>query len=223
LVCYLFATGLLFNMPKRFGKKLFTGSVVLFFLYYGTMLRHNALPALLPMLFWCVWHFIPSKRVLPIVICGSAIWIIYIAANNVINYHILDSFRTYPLQERYYNDILMLNYFGKHYKNPPDVFGNRFDDLTQELFRNHYVYRDMELPGAFKPVAVQLHRSFVFTMEGIRFEKKNGQWYWSGRNIPYKQFPADYKKLQRSWLEHLTAEPLRYLAVRGYFVLRFFY
>jgi hypothetical protein len=217
LACYLFATGCLLNLPKKRSMRLIVCLVALFFLFYGTALRHNALPALLPLLFLLVWLLFPAekRRTLPLFFVSILLWFSYIGLNHFISYEVLKSDRLYPIQERFDADIFMLNYYGKHYENPPNGFGNNFENLNEADFRANYLHREMYAASNMRFV----HPGhYSFSMEGEHISKNEKE--VQGKHANLKK---DYTALRNFWLRRIAQEPLTYLLVRGYFVSRFFF
>jgi hypothetical protein len=218
--CYLFTVGLLLNMPKHWFPKTLTAAAVLFFLYYGTSLRHNALLALFPLLCWLTCSFWGMRvrrgiNLMVIIMISATLWGSYIFLNNYITYSVFKSCRLYMVTERFYADIFMLNYFGNRYENPPNVFRNRFDDISEELFRENYQHRSMYVVDAMKFICQKMDRSFPLVWEG--YEPA------ADPKFDPEQWERDYKTLRQAWIKRITAEPLIYIAVRAYFVLQFFF
>jgi len=244
--CYFIATGCLFNMPVCSWKKWGMGLLALLCLFYGTMLRHNAIFAVLPMLFWLVWHFFPdrSKKTLPIILCGCFLWGSFLLLNQYISYHVLRSYRLYPLQECFYGDIFRMNALSGsgRYQNPINSFGNTFDDLTEEIFLRDYesVYPFQYL--AFKHIRHTL-RPFYLMQESVEVvpdsefshSDKNGEESFVrydhvlkrlepdyehvklrilNENDVLQQYPKDYVLLRKAWFERIKAEPVAYFKIK---------
>ena len=228
----LLATGLLLNMPRKISLRCVVGSVILFLLFYGTALRHNSVVGLFPMLCWLVWHFIPQRKVL-IAFFAGILLCCYLATNYMVTYQLLRAHPLYPLQERFYADIFMLNYFGKHYKNPPNVFGNDFDDITKEFFKKEYLYQYMYVPHAFRNIGEKKSRSFCLVMEGVHVDDDTGEpraaSHPPAEGVPrftvteLRSFASDYAELRRAWIERILMDLPTYVSVRAYFTLRFLF
>jgi hypothetical protein len=216
-VCYFFAAALLLNMPKKLIYKIGAGIVVLFLLFYGTALRHNAVFALFPMLCWLVWSF-KSRRFYLVALTALILWGSYLGLNHFVTYDVLRTSKTYILRERFYGDIFILNYFGNHYKNPPNTFGCDFDKLDQTLFRKEYQYRCMYIPEAFHVVGKNIGCEFPpLVAEGYAPPKEGVSMQQQKQNL------QDFITLRNEWFRRISLEPLLYFRLRCYYVLRFLF
>ena len=252
LAAYLLAVGLLLNMPKRPVPKIIVAAITLFFLYYGTALRHNLVLALFPLLCWLVWHFCrPSllRRISPaavIIVVATVLWSSYVFLNHYVNYTVLKTYQMCVLQERYYADIFMLNFYAPHnYKNPPNTFGNNFDDLSKELFLKKYDSSLLHAQHAFERINDALPKKLSFLKEFVKvlpeqqfLELKSTTLYFheetgtlnstpslltmtalNEREV-LEQFPKDYVVLRTAWLDRIAQDPLMYVRIKAFWWLR---
>jgi hypothetical protein len=152
--------------------------VVLFFIFYGTAMRHNALFAAIPLLGWLVGSLIPQKTSVVLVPCTLVLWGGLLATIHFVNYDFLGAVHLYPLQERFYADIFHLNARAKNFVLPPNSFGNNFDDITEQIFRENFDSQILFLYHAFKEVAlkVPLHNAgFAHGVVVIRSPNVSGR------------------------------------------------
>ena len=253
LAAWLLAIGLLLNMPKRLISKVIVAAITLFFLYYGAALRHNLVFALFPLLCWLVWHFCrPSatgRRIRPatvIVVVAGVLWCGFGFLNHYVNYTVLKTYPMCVLQERYCADIFMLNYYApKHYKNPPNTFGNRFDDLSKELFLSKYDPAELNILYAFDRINDALPSKLIFLKEFVKVlperqfhELKTPCLYlhvdtgvlsdtppgWkmiaiNERDV-FEQFPKDYVVLKNAWIDRIRQDPFIYLRIKVFWWVR---
>ena len=223
LACLLLATGMLLNLSRKPICRMLVGVFILLLLFYGTMLRYNAVLGLLPMLYWLSLAIAPSKRFLSL-LSACLLWYAFFSVSYAVNYHILHAYRFYSLHERFYADIFMLNYFGSKYENPPNGFLNKFDDISEESFRKNYLYRHMYVPEAFRYVSGETGRSFNLVYEGVQIVKENEpKKKGAVTESCIQTFANDYITLRNVWIRRIFQEPLSYITVRSYFVLRFFF
>ena len=254
LAVWLLAVGLLSNMPKRLIPKVFVAVITLFFLYYGTALRHNLVLALFPLLCWLVWHFChptvsfrrTSPSVVVIIAVAAALWGFYVFLNHYVSYTVLKTYRTYVLQERCYADIFMLNFYAPwNYKNPPNSFGNRFDDLTKELFLSKYDPSSLHVKFAFDrindilPVELTFQKEFVKVLPEEQFlELKSLALYFDEKTLKLsdkppgskilalnerevlEQYPKDHIVLRNAWIARIMQDPLIYLRIKVFWWMR---
>jgi len=226
LACLLLATGLLLNLPHKFFWRLLVGAFILFLLFYGTALRHNLVLALLPMLYWLSLTIMPSKKIIAL-LSAFFLWIAFFLTSHVVTYHILQAHHLYPLSERFYADIFVLNYFGKYYENPPNGFLNTFDDIDEEFFRKNYLYQYMYIPHAFRIIAADKGRPFSLVKEGepiLTHETIHTEERRHGLTISeIEDFAGDYVVLRNVWIRRIIQEPFTYVSIRTYLVFRFFF
>jgi len=134
----------------------------------------------------------------------------------------------------FYGDIFRLNYFAPHnYKNPPNTFGNFFDDVTPDVFRKNYHHRLIFQQDAFRTVAAVLQQEFslwkeltqVTSTEDIKKSEGNRYVYFNNPpphsiNTPLlmiderevlEQYPQDYVLLRDAWIERIANDPAVYL------------
>jgi len=237
LSCWLLATGCLLYMPTKILFRLIVGGIVLCLLFLGYSLRYNLILAVLPLLFWFVWHFLPIRfrNFSTIVPCGFVLWGLFCVCNHHINYNILRAYRLYAMHEMFYQDIFILNYFApQNYKNPPNTFGNNFDNLTPDLFLTHYDQRHLFQQHAFKTIAIVLQQEFSLWKEFIQItptedmQRAGDNCYVHmsdppkkiSYNIPLRmidecevreQYPKDYVLLREAWIQRIKQDPLVYL------------
>jgi hypothetical protein len=172
------------------------------------------------------------------------LWGILISFNHYLNYNVLQAYRLYPIHEQFYGDIFILNYYApKNYKNPPNTFGNSFDDLTPDVFQEHYDPKHLFQQDAFKGIASVLGRDFslwkeltlVVSTEDMKNSESRYVYVDDGKtNIQYntplllldehevrEQYPKDYVLLRNAWIERIKQDPAVYLLHRARIWLHF--
>jgi hypothetical protein len=223
-------------MPVKMAMRCAVGLLVLLLLFYGTSLRHNLIFALLPLLFWLIWHFLPTRyrKTAYIIPCGLLLWGALLGMNNYVTYHMLHTYRLYPLQERFYGDIFILNYFAPHnYQNPPNTFGNNVDEVTPALFAckydAHYLFQDKAF-ARIKDVTQQKNlyaKEFVYVSPKNRYCTENQYADLTIKDLQYEgyvppllkitendvniQYPKDYIILRNAWIKRIQKDTLTYL------------
>ena len=237
---YLIATGCLLHQSSqpRPRFRVFPFFLVTVALFYGTALRHNAIFALLPMLFWLVWCNMKKRTTVRIVFGGLVLWFLLLSGLHCFNYGFLNAVRLYPLQERYYADIFMLNAKTGRFVPPPDTFGNRFDALDEELFRRYYV-DDVFVETAFSRIDERVTPRFFFLKDRVlilpaeEFDKipvgdfdehgrirytdfrqrRCGLWALEESRVR-EQYPQDDRMLRDAWIQRILMDPVVYFRLK---------
>ncbi|MCL2625109.1 MAG: hypothetical protein FWD31_15725 [Planctomycetaceae bacterium] len=176
-----------------------------------------------------------------ILLIASVLWSGYVGLNHYVTYTVLKTYRLYVLQERFYADIFMLNFYApQHYKNPPNSFGNDFDDLSEELFINKYDSSKLFVRHSVRPIndlfhtiRFRLEKEFVKVFPKQLFlELESRTVYFNEKtrtlsNAPpgwtfyvlneqeiLEQYPKDYLVLRNAWLDRIRQDPLIYLRIK---------
>jgi|GEM_PF-2920206 len=247
--CYLVAAGYLLNQPQRHWKKWCVGFIVLFFIFFGTALRHNAIFSAIPLLFWWLWTVTSkgavgsNRRKVPWVLGGSLVlWFFMLGTIHFVNYSLLNCVRLYPLSERFYADIFMLNYRSSDFVMPPNTFMNDFDGINEDLFREQYNPEVLFINQAMRDVRLASPTPLQFTQESILIvsdedyaKRENYREILSVleqqdepcalKVVNEKQlretFPHDYEILKKTWVECVVSHPFLYLKLKVKFFVRF--
>jgi len=228
---YLLATGFLFHWPTAVWKRILRSCLILLLLFYGTALRHNAVFALIPMLCWLSWHIVPKKHTIPILMSGMVLWIVMLGTIQWFNYRLLNTVPLYPLQERFYTDILQLNYRTNHFIAPPNTFGNDFSSLDESQFRQKFQPDIVFIQNAFKDVNAELpyfiwftqnqtvilsHEEFIqhqndsfFIDDFLGSEKVRMRIF--DESAIRTTFPGDYQVLRHAWINRIMRDPVVYI------------
>ena len=225
---YLLATGFLLNCPTTRWKKTCWICLVLLFLFYGTAVRHNAVFALLPMLLWLAWHILPKKQMIPLLACGMALWFGMLGAIYCFNYKLLGAVPQYHIQERFYADILQLNYRTNNFVLPPNTFGNDFSTLDESFFRQHFKPDILLIHNAFREINKTLPQWINFTQNGVIYSREEFLQHQNS-TITFKDFRGrditrrildeahisetwanDCKTLRDAWIERILMNPVVY-------------
>jgi hypothetical protein len=158
--CFLVAVGCFLNMPKQRWKMMIIALIAYLLLLLGTATRHNALFSTWPLLFWLLWTITPKKSVALVTACSTVLWVVSLGIISYVNYSILNTVRLYPLQERFYADIFMLNYHTGDFTLPPDTFGNTFGQIDKKTFNAYYnpdvLFVDLATDGFRKRLSIKL-------------------------------------------------------------------
>jgi hypothetical protein len=230
---FLFAVGCLLNYPSKKIPRFFVVCLVLVCLFYGTALRHNAVFAVLPLLFWLVWAVVPSCRkfyfIVPI---GIIVWGIMLSTINYVNYQVIGALHVYPLQERFYNDIFHLNARTSRYVIPPNTFGINFDSLDETTFRRYFNKNELFLGDAFRTIntkladtnRIRVGKSMVTSIDKqvspdkqgyiqILLEKSgaDSELYLPNEQMVVEQYPKDYITLRDAWIQRVLMDPAAYI------------
>jgi len=150
LANYLFAVGCLMNLPTKKPLRWGVALIVLFCLFYGTAVRHNAVFSVIPLLYWLIRSMIPWKKMVVVVPGTLILWGGMLAMIHFINYDFIGAVRLYPLHERFYADIFQLNARTDRFMMPPDTFGNDFSKLNEKVFRDLYLKEKLFIRYAFE-------------------------------------------------------------------------
>ena len=231
---YLLATGILLNWPKLKKQRMVVSILLLFFLVYGTSLRHNAIFALFPLVVWLTWLLSEKKSVLKIGILSLLLWTGILGVIHYVNYGILKSTRLYPMQERFYADIFLLNHLTGDYVPPPNSFGNDFSQINQKLFDEYYceqTYVVSAMSGLNENTPCDfrlLHNILLFPganpqPDVVEFIEYEGLGKKTDIPIPLlkvyqddieKTGKEDYAKLRSAWFQRIKKHPAAYIKLR---------
>ena len=231
---YLLAVGMLLNWPNAKSRQLGFGLAIPVLFLYGTSLRHNAIFSLLPLVVWFVWLLFKKRSILKIGMIGLALWGGILGAIHVVNYGVLQSVRLYPMQERFYADIFLLNHLTGVYVAPPNSFGNDFSQIDKELFDRYYregsyvVYAmgkiNEQIPEKFRLLhnilllpGANPHPGVVETVEYEGLGKLSDspilltKVYQDDLQRSGKE---DYSKLRSAWIQRIKEHPVAYVKLR---------
>ena len=234
---YLIATGFLLNWKANSHWKWIISCCILLFLFYGTALRHNAIFAVFPLLFWLVWLHLPRFSFRRIFCVSVTLWVIMLFSIHFLNYGVLKTVKLYPLQERFYADIFYLNAFTDKFQLPPNGFGRDFSCLNEKLFREQYRSDIIFINHAFKEINenvlvpydftinnVVLHspevfnqtpeRSFVFPGLGNRKDISITTTILNVDDVKHG-FSSDYALLKKAWWNRVCSQPVDYLKIKS--------
>ena len=231
---YLLAVGLLLNWPESRRRQVGFGIAILFLLAYGTSLRHNAIFALIPLVLWLVWSLFEKKTILKIGFLGMVLWGGILGAIHYVNYGVLRSVRLYPMQERFYADIFLLNHLTGVYIPPPDSFGNEFSEIGKDLFDQYYcesTYVVTAMSQLNKQTQNQfrlLHNILLLPGSNPRPEIVETVEYEGLGKKPespilltkvyqediQKSGKDDYLKLRAAWIQRIKEHPAAYIKLR---------
>jgi hypothetical protein len=237
-VAYLFAVGCLMNTPTKGLFRWGVALVVLFCLFYGTALRHNAIFALFPLLYWLVWILIPWKKNVIVLSCALFLWGGMLATIHFVNYGAIGAIRLYTLQERFYCDIFHLNARTSRFVVPPNTFGNDFSGLDEKVFRELFDRRKLYIESAteklkerfpeknwwFGPDVVVIRAdSEDGAIENVPTFDGNTQWEHRVLNEQFvrEQYPKDYVVLRQAWIDSILQDPLTFVKFKTVFFVKY--
>jgi len=245
LASYLFAVGCLMSLPSKGFARWCVASVALFFFFYGTAIRHNAIFAVIPLLCWLVCRMIPQRKTAVIVFYTFILWIAMLATIHVVNYDVIGAVRLYPLQERFYADIFHLNARSNCFVLPPNTFGNDFSDLDEKVFREKFKDGRLNIRGAFhelnefypgKNFTLDRSVDIIVPSPSEDAVRSVPEFYGDHRDIDYgcnylmgfvseelvrKQFPVDYPLLRKAWVNRVLQDPVTYVKFKTDFFLKY--
>ncbi len=234
LGAYMLSVGMLLNWPDSKRRRFVFGVIILVLLIYGTSLRHNAIFSLFPLVVWYTWLLFEKKTVLKIGLLGVIVWAGILGGIHFINYGVLKSVRLYPMQERFYADIFLLNHLTGDYVPPPNSFGNDFTQIDKELFDKYYrestyvVSAMSELNRHLQKKFRLLHNILLFpganprpdieeTVEYQGLGKKSDSPILLARIYQedlQNSSKEDYTKLRSAWIQSITKHPGAYIKLR---------
>jgi len=240
IAVFLFAVGCLMTTPDKGWRRWPILGMALFCIFYGTAIRHNAIFTVIPMLCWLVWIVVPSKRFSIVLPSSLILWAILLFAINEMNYNLLGAVRLYPLQERFYADILHLNARTKHFVMPPNTFGNDFTGIEESVFRNNFDPEILYIEEATKSLKEKFPEKLAycpFTQDlvVIRADGENGvtekfpMFHETGKTklrilneeFVRTQFPKDYPVLRNAWIKRILQDPVAYVGFKTVFFVRY--
>lgn len=240
---YFIATGVLLNWNEKFPWNWIFSCLFLFFLFYGTALRHNAVFAVIPLLLWFVWLLFPKLSFSKLACLSLLLWIGMLGSIHYVNYCLLKTVKLYPLQERFIADIFYLNAFTDKFELPPNGFGRDFHSLSEKQFREQYIPEAVFINHAFKAINESADTPFNFTesytiLSPPLFSCGPNENFYTfpgfGNKIdsPVKMlvrdkdevnetFPRDYAKLKRAWWSRICSQPIEYLKIKTNLLWKF--
>ena len=238
LAAYLFAVGCLMNIPSKGLFRWCIALVVLFFLFYGTALRHNAIFALIPLLCWFVWNLSTRKKCIPVLACAFILWGGMLMAIQFVNYNVIGAIRLYTLQERFYADIFHLNARTSHFVLPPNSFGNDFSGLDETVFRALFNSKKLYIESAFERLKEEFpQKKWMFGPDVIVIRADNedgaveyvsnfdGNTKWEHRvlneEFVREQYPKDYLTLRSAWIDRILQDPVTFVKFKTVFFIKY--
>lgn len=184
---FLAAFGLLLWAPtgRRLGRGMAAAACVL--LYYGTALRHNATPAVLPLLWLAADHFWPGTAPLRRLAITTVLLLAVLAGAHVTNYWVAGASRAFPAQIVMTADILAIGKRRGEFLLPPSW--KERATMTEEHFKN------------FFEIQPDIFRLLNHPLAGV----------------PSVGNPDDYKELRSFWLDRVRSHPGDWIKVRAEF------
>lgn len=189
MAAYILTLGIAMNMPKNIKWRITTVFFCILLLFYGTAVRHNAIFALIPLIFLVLLKAWPQKNKLFIASLGLAIWGGTLWGINFANYSVLNAKREYSLQEIIFVDFWRMNYMSKTFDLPPLPEGNTWSPLSEDIFFRFY------------------NEKGLYINQGFRFIR---QYYGSEDSIQvrydYSKDPAAFEHLKSAWLDKIKRQ-----------------
>jgi len=232
LGAYLIVVGLLLRQKKN-QISFPWGMLIILLIFYGTALRHNAIFTIIPLLMWFSCFLFKKKNWGKVLAATLVFWLTILVALHITNTTFLRVVRLYPLQERYYADIFLLNYITGVYVPPPDTFGNSFTDLDEKTFNELY-QQNTYVVTAFNKINEVIPQKFRLMHNIILRPGKNPtpevRKMTEYTGLGKKDFPIllevvyeddiretyanDYDKLRNAWIERISMHPAAYVKLR---------
>ena len=237
VAAYLMAVGCLLNASAKGWLRWFVLGAALFFIFYGTAIRHNAIFSAIPLLCWLVLIAIPTKRLSVVLPCSLILWGVMLVMINFVNYNVIGAVRLYPLQERFFADILHLN-ARTQFVPPPNAFGNDFTGIDDETFRKNFDVKVLFIENATKKLKGKFpEKKLAFTQDLIVLrthdesglfedfpllheEGKTSQRILSAEFVR-TQYPKDYPVLRQAWISRILQDPVTYVKFKTVFFVKF--
>ncbi|MCL2701741.1 MAG: hypothetical protein FWE88_08625 [Phycisphaerae bacterium] len=213
---YVLAVGVLCNFPRRMVWKLLAGAFCMLLLFYGTAVRHNAVFAVLPLLYLLAANYAPSpshstspkcsqpssRSAWPWRLMGASLllWGLLLLGIYGMNYGVLKSARQNSMQEIYYGDIWRLNYATQTFDLPPSPKGVGWEPLTEDVFFALYQPRPFvkdafaEINAHYNEPESRLRRYYLQDFSGAEEE---------------------YRLLAQAWQSKVWQNPLLYIKLKG--------
>ena len=201
MAAYILALGILCNFPETRVPKIIAALFCLLLFFYGTAVRHNAIFAVLPLLFILVAKYNPRSTWKLLTLSTLFLWGILLLSIHGINYGVLKAEKQHSMQEIFYADIWRLNFRTKTFDLPPPVKGVGWEPLTEESFFRFYD-RVPYVKAAFRFINAY-HRDAPIAI----FRDFSGA-------------QDDYKLLFRAWLDKILKHPAAYIETRQRMFLR---
>ena len=240
IAAFLLAVGCLMIAPNKGWRRWLILGMALICIFYGTAIRHNTIFTIFPILCWLVWIVVPSKRLSIVFPCSLVLWAILLVAIHYMNYNLLGTLRLYPLQERFYADILHLNTRTKHFVMPPNTFGNDFTGIEEEAFRNNFEPYILYIEDATENLRKKFPEKLAYCpltqdLVVIRANGENGvsklfpafqkkskvELRILNEEFVRTQFPQDYLVLRNAWIKRILQNPVTYVKFKTAFFVKY--
>lgn len=187
--CYVLYIGVVLSASDCRGKKVKLLLTVLGIglLFYGFVLRHNSVFAVIVLAFWGVNKLLRHVSFAKKGVISIVSVLLFALVNSVVTNVLLQCEKTYPLKSPLADDVINIC-----------VLGNQWEPI----FLQHYDVKGVEPKEiTFMPEAG--HRNPIIS--GVY------------QSPDVKEREEDFRTLSRVWLETVTNHPLRYLGIKVFF------